>query len=279
MTANSAPRTRRGATKLLECARSAPSTSAKAFIAAAPRRPRSQALPATTTTTSPRASSGDLRPARRTHRRRRADRWRGPAAAHLNLAPGTNPDEQSHAIRRWRTSGRRRSTCTRPWDSTCKSWRRISLYLRGITYTEDMFYTQRRSRPRCWKNRAERYRAFFDITFRAHSDGNQQRHHLGLSWTTTPGCPSSSRGDRISSCSMRTSNPSPRALSGGGRLRNRDGRARTRRLLLPTTSNPQDAEEHPAERNNRSAGRRVDGEDALGQLTPAEKALERPSPL
>jgi endo-1,4-beta-xylanase len=45
----------------------------------------------------------------------------------------------------------------------------ISLYLRGITYTPDQFYTPENVTDAVLEQQAERYREFFDM-FREHSD-------------------------------------------------------------------------------------------------------------
>lgn len=88
--------------------------------------------------------------------------------AHLNLEPGTSPDEQSYhqtvanmeeAIEMYASLG---------LDVQITEMD-ISLYLRGITYTEDQFYTLDKLTDEILEQQAERYREFFDM-FREHSD-------------------------------------------------------------------------------------------------------------
>jgi endo-1,4-beta-xylanase len=45
----------------------------------------------------------------------------------------------------------------------------VSLYIPGVTYTSDMFYTTATFTDALQTQQAERYRAFFDL-FRAHKD-------------------------------------------------------------------------------------------------------------
>ena len=54
----------------------------------------------------------------------------------------------------------------------------VSLYIPGITYTSDMFYTTATFTDALQTKQAERYRAFFDM-FRAHKDRHHRRHPLG----------------------------------------------------------------------------------------------------
>ncbi|HEU5075067.1 MAG TPA: endo-1,4-beta-xylanase [Polyangiaceae bacterium] len=88
--------------------------------------------------------------------------------AHLNLAPGTDPEEQSYhqtvenmeqAIEMYASLG---------LDVQITEMD-ISLYLRGISYTEDQFYTPEKVTAEVLAEQAERYREFFDM-FREHSD-------------------------------------------------------------------------------------------------------------
>ena len=63
----------------------------------------------------------------------------------------------------------------------------VSLYIPGVTYTSDTFYTAATFTEALKTQQAERYRAFFDL-FRAHSDvissvtllGHRRRQHLAL---------------------------------------------------------------------------------------------------
>lgn len=88
--------------------------------------------------------------------------------AHLNLAPGTNPDEQSYhqTVANMEEAIEMYSSLGLDVQITEMD---ISLYLRGITYTEDMFYTPEKVTAEVLEEQADRYRAFFDM-FRAHSD-------------------------------------------------------------------------------------------------------------
>lgn len=88
--------------------------------------------------------------------------------AHLNLAPGTDPNEQSYhqtvanleeAIEMYSSLG---------LDVQITEMD-VSLYLRGITYTMDQFYTPEKVTEAVLEQQAERYREFFDM-FREHSD-------------------------------------------------------------------------------------------------------------
>ena len=87
---------------------------------------------------------------------------------HLNLAPGTDPNEQSYhqtvenmeeAIEMYASLGL--DVQVTELD--------MSLYLRGITYTPDMFYTPAKVTAEVLDQQAERYREFFEM-FRRHSD-------------------------------------------------------------------------------------------------------------
>lgn len=87
---------------------------------------------------------------------------------HLNLEPGTNPEEQSYhqTVENMETAIEMYSSLGLDVQITEMD---ISLYLRGITYTPDMFYTPEKVTPEILEQQAERYRAFFDM-YRAHSD-------------------------------------------------------------------------------------------------------------
>jgi endo-1,4-beta-xylanase len=87
---------------------------------------------------------------------------------HLNLAPGTNPDEQSYyqtvanmeeAIEMYSSLGLEVQVTELD----------ISLYLRGVTYTPDQYYTPATFTQELKDQQAARYREFYDM-FRAHSD-------------------------------------------------------------------------------------------------------------
>jgi len=88
--------------------------------------------------------------------------------AHLNLRPGTEPSEQSYhqTVENMETAIEMYSSLGLEIHITEMD---ISLYLRGITYTPDMFYTPQNVTAEIFEEQAERYRAFFDM-FRAHSD-------------------------------------------------------------------------------------------------------------
>lgn len=87
---------------------------------------------------------------------------------HLNLEPGTNPDEQSfhQTVANMEEAIEMYSSLGLDVQITELD---ISLYLRGITYTPDMFYTPEKVTAEVLEQQAERYREFFDM-FRAHSD-------------------------------------------------------------------------------------------------------------
>jgi endo-1,4-beta-xylanase len=87
---------------------------------------------------------------------------------HLNLAPGTNPDEQSYhqtvanmeeAIEMYSSLGLEVQVTELD----------ISLYLRGVTYTADDYYTPATFTQELKDQQAARYHEFYDM-FRAHSD-------------------------------------------------------------------------------------------------------------
>jgi endo-1,4-beta-xylanase len=88
--------------------------------------------------------------------------------AHLNLAPGTNPDEQSfhQTVANMEEAIEMYSSLGLDVQITEMD---ISLYLRGVSYTEDTFYTPEKVTAEVLEEQAERYRVFFDM-FRAHSD-------------------------------------------------------------------------------------------------------------
>jgi len=87
---------------------------------------------------------------------------------HLNLAPGTGPNEQSY-----HQTPENLATAIEMYSSLGLDVQitemDLSLYLRGITYTPDMFYTPENVTPELFQQQAERYRAFFEV-FRAHYD-------------------------------------------------------------------------------------------------------------
>ncbi|MFC1643142.1 endo-1,4-beta-xylanase [Myxococcota bacterium] len=87
---------------------------------------------------------------------------------HLNLEPGTDPNEQSYyqtaenleqAIEMYSSLGLEVQITELD----------LSVYLRGIQYTPDMFYTPATFTPAVQEQQAERYHEFFDM-FRRHSD-------------------------------------------------------------------------------------------------------------
>ena len=87
---------------------------------------------------------------------------------HLNLEPGTSPDEQSYhqTVENMEEAIEMYSSLGLDVQVTEMD---VSLYLRGITYTSDQFYTPAKVTAAVLEQQAERYRAFFDM-FRAHSD-------------------------------------------------------------------------------------------------------------
>lgn len=88
--------------------------------------------------------------------------------AHLNLAPGTDPDEQSFHQTVANMEGAIEMYSSLGLDVQITELD-ISLYLRGVTYTPDTFYTPEKVTDDVLAEQAERYRAFFEM-FRAHSD-------------------------------------------------------------------------------------------------------------
>jgi endo-1,4-beta-xylanase len=87
---------------------------------------------------------------------------------HLNLEPGTDPNEQSYyqTVENLETAIEMYSSLGLEVQITELD---LSLYLRGITYTPDMFYTEENVTDEILQQQAERYRAFFEV-FRAHYD-------------------------------------------------------------------------------------------------------------
>jgi len=87
---------------------------------------------------------------------------------HLNLEPGTDPNEQSYhqTVANLEEAILMYSSLGLDVQITEVD---LSLYLRGITYTSDMFYTPQNVTPEIFEQQAERYRGFFDM-FREHSD-------------------------------------------------------------------------------------------------------------
>src|SRR5690606_24693208 len=87
---------------------------------------------------------------------------------HLNLEPGTDPNEQSYhqTVANLEEPILMYSSLGLDVQITEVD---LSLYLRGITYTSDMFYTPQNVTPEIFEQQAERYRGFFDM-FREHSD-------------------------------------------------------------------------------------------------------------
>ncbi len=88
--------------------------------------------------------------------------------AHLNLEPGTDPSEQSYhqTVANMEEAIEMYSSLGLDVQITEMD---ISLYLRGITYTEDQFYTPEKLTDAILEQQAARYREFFDM-FRDHSD-------------------------------------------------------------------------------------------------------------
>ena len=88
--------------------------------------------------------------------------------SHLNLAPGTNPEEQSY-----HQTPANMETAIEMYSSLGLDVQvtemDLSLYLRGITYTPDMFYTPEKVTAEVLAEQAERYRAFLEV-YRRHSD-------------------------------------------------------------------------------------------------------------
>jgi len=88
--------------------------------------------------------------------------------AHLNLAPGTDPDEQSYhqTVENLEEAIEMYSLLGLDVQVTELD---ISLYLRGVTYTPDTFYTPAKVTPEVLEKQADRYREFFEM-FRRHGD-------------------------------------------------------------------------------------------------------------
>ncbi len=87
---------------------------------------------------------------------------------HLNLRPGTDPNEQSYhqTVENMETAIEMYASLGLDVQITELD---LSLYLRGITYTEDMFYTPEKVTPAILAEQAERYAQFFAM-FRKHAD-------------------------------------------------------------------------------------------------------------
>ena len=87
---------------------------------------------------------------------------------HLNLEPGTDPSEQSYhqTVENMEEAIEMYSSLGLDVQVTEMD---VSLYLRGITYTPDQFYTPDKVTDEILDQQAERYRAFFDM-FRKHAD-------------------------------------------------------------------------------------------------------------
>ncbi len=88
--------------------------------------------------------------------------------AHLNLEPGTDPDEQSYhqTVENLETAIEMYASLGLDVQITEMD---LSLYLRGVTYTEDDFYDSENLTAEIFDQQAERYREFFDM-FREHAD-------------------------------------------------------------------------------------------------------------
>ncbi len=88
--------------------------------------------------------------------------------SHLNLAPGTDPEEQSY-----HQTPENMETAIEMYSSLGLDVQvtemDLSLYLRGITYTPDMFYTPEKVTAEVLEQQAERYRSFLEV-YRRHSD-------------------------------------------------------------------------------------------------------------
>lgn len=87
---------------------------------------------------------------------------------HLNLEPGTDPDEQSYyqTVENLEEAIQMYSSLGLDVHITELD---VSVYLRGIQYTSDTFYTPATFTAEVQEQQAERYREFFDM-FRRHSD-------------------------------------------------------------------------------------------------------------
>lgn len=88
--------------------------------------------------------------------------------AHLNLEPGTDPNEQSYhqTVENMETAIEMYASLGLDVQITELD---LSVYLRGITYTPDQFYTPATFTAAVQEQQAERYREFMDM-FRRHSD-------------------------------------------------------------------------------------------------------------
>jgi endo-1,4-beta-xylanase len=87
---------------------------------------------------------------------------------HLNLAPGTSPDEQSYyqTVENMEQAIEMYSSLGLDVQITELD---ISLYLRGVTYTPDTYYTPAKVTAEVLAAQADRYREFFEM-FRKHGD-------------------------------------------------------------------------------------------------------------
>lgn len=87
---------------------------------------------------------------------------------HLNLEPGTDPDEQSYhqTVENLEQAIEMYSSLGLDVQITELD---LSVYLRGIDYTPDTFYTPETFTPEVQQQQAERYAEFFEM-FRRHSD-------------------------------------------------------------------------------------------------------------
>ena len=87
---------------------------------------------------------------------------------HLNLEPGTDPSEQSfhQTVENLETAIEMYASLGLDVQITEMD---LSLYLRGVTYTPDMFYTTATFTPDIQQQQADRYRDFFEM-FRRQSD-------------------------------------------------------------------------------------------------------------
>ena len=87
--------------------------------------------------------------------------------AHMNIEPSMDMTNQGYARGREHRSGDREVRLARAGGAGHRDG--LSLYIPGITYTSDMFYTTATFTDALQTQQAERYRAFFDM-FRAHKD-------------------------------------------------------------------------------------------------------------
>jgi endo-1,4-beta-xylanase len=87
---------------------------------------------------------------------------------HLNLEPGTDPNEQSYhqTVENLEEAIEMYSSLGLDVQITEVD---VSVYLRGVEYTPDTFYTPATFTAEVQERQAERYREFFDM-FRRHSD-------------------------------------------------------------------------------------------------------------